>query len=104
MRSRSKKSRSSKKSLSKSLKKSLTKSLNKLINRGKTPRSKSKKRSYRKRLTKVECNKLLREKISINLDEFKEGLYKSRQQAIAVSYSQVKKKHPSCGRYFSKKK
>lgn len=89
----------SKKSLSKSLKKSLNKSLSKLISKSKT-----KKRSYRKRLTKVECNKLLREKISINLDEFKDGLYKSREQAIAVSYSQVKKKHPSCGRYFSKKK
>jgi len=42
------------------------------------------------------CKKYLSKKIAINMNEYKEGRFKSPQQAIAVSYSQVKKKYPSC--------
>ena len=47
------------------------------------------------------CKKMLSEKIAININEYKEGKYKSRKQAIAVSYSQVRKKSPVCDRLFS---
>jgi hypothetical protein len=46
------------------------------------------------------CKNLLKKKIEINLKEYGKGKYVSRSQAIAVSYSQVKKKNPSCSRYF----
>ena len=36
-------------------------------------------------------------------DEYKSGRYKSRQQALAVSYSQTKKISPYCSRYFKRK-
>jgi len=39
-------------------------------------------------------------KIGINIHE---GIYKSNAQAIAVAYSQVNKKHPSCKRVLRKK-
>ena len=42
------------------------------------------------------CNKFLQTKIKVNLKEYKKGKYKSRKQAIAVSYSQTKKKFPKC--------
>jgi hypothetical protein len=46
---------------------------------------------------KVKCKEKLSEKIRINMREYKEnGRWKSPQQAIAVSYSQVLKKSPSC--------
>ena len=44
------------------------------------------------------CKKRLSDKIRINMKEFKLGKFKSRQQALAVSYSQVSKKHPACKR------
>jgi len=57
--------------------------------------SHSRKRSNRK----SRCQKLLSRKISINM---KEKRYKSRAQAIAVAYAQVRKKHPSCRRVLKK--
>jgi len=66
-------------------------------------RSKSiSKRSYKKRLTKKQCQTKLRKKISINMKELKEGRFKNAKQAIAVSYNQVKKKFPSCKRYMKR--
>ena len=52
--------------------------------------------------TKVGCNDLLRNKIRTNMKELKDGRFASRQQAIAVSYSQVRKYSPYCNRYFKK--
>ena len=50
-------------------------------------------RSHRRSGSK--CAKALSRKIKINMHEPR---YKSRKQAIAVSYSQVLKKHPKCSR------
>lgn len=51
---------------------------------------------------KSDCMNLLKEKISQNMREYRDGLYSSRQQAIAVSYSQVKKMSPYCSRYMKR--
>ena len=53
--------------------------------------------------TKSKCKKYLQKKIGININEFKNGLYVSKSQAIAVAYSQVLTKHPSCKRIISKR-
>jgi hypothetical protein len=42
------------------------------------------------------CKKFLSMKIADNMREFKEGKFKSREQAIAVAYSQVRKGNPRC--------
>ena len=57
-------------------------------------RSKSGLKKKSKRNSK--CRKVLSKKIAINMDEFKHGRFVSRAQAIAVSYSQVKKHYPKC--------
>jgi hypothetical protein len=49
------------------------------------------------------CKDLLKEKVGINLKEYRDGRYVSRQQAIAVAYNQVKNMTPSCGKYFKRK-
>ncbi len=59
----------------------------------------SKRRASKRRASKRRisiCKKRLQDKIKINLHEWKQGLWKSQKQAIAVSYSQVKKKYPRC--------
>ncbi len=53
-------------------------------------------------LTKRSCQNKLKNKIRINMAEYKKGRFSSRQQALAVSYAQVKKKSPSCKRYFKR--
>jgi hypothetical protein len=85
------------------------KSYRKTSKRGsrKTLKNKSRaKRSLTKRspLTKRSCQSKLKNKIRINMTEYKKGRFSSRQQALAVSYSQVKKKSPGCKRFFSKRK
>ena len=56
-------------------------------------------------MQKKSCKEKLSEKIRINMREYKEnGRWKSPQQAIAVSYSQVLKKSPSCKKSLSKKR
>ncbi len=50
------------------------------------------------------CNKKLKNKIGINMSEWKKGRFSSRSQALAVSYAQVKKSNPKCSRYFRKSK
>jgi hypothetical protein len=59
----------------------------------------------KKKMSKLSrtCKTRLRNKIKINLDEYKKGRYVSRQQAIAVSYAQIKKKYPKCSRSLRKK-
>ncbi len=66
----------------------------------KTKRSGSrKKRSSR---AKRSCQTKLKNKIRINMTEYKKGRFSSRKQALAVSYAQVKKKYPSCKKYFKR--
>jgi hypothetical protein len=51
---------------------------------------------------KRSCQTKLKNKIRINMAEYKKGRFSSRQQALAVSYAQVKKKSPSCKKYFKR--
>jgi hypothetical protein len=55
------------------------------------------------RKTKSKCQDFLRKKIRTNMKEYKDGMFSSREQAIAVSYSQTKEKLPYCSRYFKLK-
>ena len=51
---------------------------------------------------KRSCQTKLKNKIKINMAEYKKGRFSSRKQALAVSYAQVKKKSPSCKKYFKR--
>ncbi len=64
------------------------------------------KRSRRrsKSKSKSKCRKYLSAKIKKNMGEYHMGLYSSRAQAVAVSYSQTRKKHPACKRILLKSK
>ena len=46
-------------------------------------------------MNKKRCSSLLSKKIKLNSKKFS-----NHKQTIAVSYSQVKKKYPSCKKYF----
>ena len=48
------------------------------------------------------CKQCLQKKIAINMHEYKNGLFSSPAQAIAVSYSQVRKMRPGCKKFFKK--
>ena len=64
----------------------------------KRTKKRTKRRSHRKIIDGKQrsiCKDYLSEKIGININE---GIYKSREQAIAVAYSQVKTKYPQCKR------
>lgn len=50
---------------------------------------------------KSRCKNFLKKKIEINMKEYKKGKLRSPSQAIAISYSQLKKKLPSCKRFRS---
>ena len=60
------------------------------------------KKKYKYSFGKVGCRKKLSDKIRVNMDELKKGRWKSRAQAIAISYQQVKKRYPSCKKYFKR--
>ena len=64
----------------------------------------AKRSSLAKRLSRAKrsCQTKLKNKIRINMSEYKKGRFSSRQQALAVSYAQVKKKSPGCKRYFKR--
>jgi len=64
----------------------------------------SKKSSRRSQKSGGKCKEYLKKKIAKNMAEYKKGRYSSRMQAVAVSYSQVKKAHPACSRVLSKRK
>lgn len=64
--------------------------------KGKSSASRAKRSSRGKR----SCQTKLKNKIRINMAEYKKGKFSSRKQALAVSYAQVKKKSPSCKKYF----
>ena len=61
---------------------------------GKKRRKSRSKRSKR-------CRSLLGKKIGINIHE---GIYANKAQAIAVAYSQIRKRYPSCRRILRSKK
>lgn len=69
------------------------------------PTSTAEKRKATKKASpkKSKCRSYLKKKIGVNMQELKKGRYKSRVQAVAVSYSQVLKKHPSCKRVLKRK-
>ncbi len=50
------------------------------------------------------CKQSLQDKIKINMGEYHDGRYSSREQAIAVSYKQVGKARPSCRRHLERKR
>ena len=56
-----------------------------------------------KRSPRLSCKEKLSEKIRINMREYRNGRWVSPQQAIAVSYSQVLKKSPSCKKVLGSK-
>ena len=60
------------------------------------------KQIIKKKDNKSICKSLLNTKIYKNIKEFKNGRWVSKAQAIAVSFSQVKKKRPSCKKIFKK--
>ena len=62
----------------------------------KTKRKSNKKKKSKSISKSVSCRDRLKNKIRINMHEYKSGRYKSRQQAIAVSYSQIRKMYPQC--------
>ncbi len=63
-------------------------------------KSKASRRRSALKASRTRCKNLLSKKISINMKELKKGKFKNRAQAIAVSYSQVSKKYPSCAKMF----
>lgn len=50
----------------------------------------------------VPCVSYLKRKIRRNIEEFKQGRFKSIPQAIAVSYSEALKRYPLC-KYLKRK-
>jgi hypothetical protein len=46
----------------------------------------------------------LKEKIRINLAEYKKGKFVSPLQAIAVSYNELRARYPSCKQVFTKRR
>lgn len=68
-------------------------------------RSKRSKRSKKISPLKKFCRTKLSNKIKINMREYKKGnkKIKSPLQAIAIAYSQIKKKYPKCSRSLKKK-
>ena len=65
--------------------------------RGHSKKSRSRKS---KKNSKKSCDKTLQSKIGKNIGEWKKGRYSSKKQALAVSYSQVRKSRPGCAKYY----
>jgi len=66
----------------------------------------SKKQSHKRSkpfYTNNRCQGLLKKKISINMKEYNAGKFVSRPQAVAVSYSQVRKSFPGCNKFIGSK-
>ena len=90
------------KSMRKSLKKPIRKSMRKSL---KKSMRKPIRKSIRKSLKKF-CRNKLSNKIKINMRETKSGnkRIKSPLQAIAIAYSQIRKKYPKCSKNLKKSK
>ena len=86
-------------------KKSSRRRSNKKSSRRRSSKKTSRKSRGRRRSSgkKSLCRQRLSKKIAKNMREYKKGRYQFPQQAIAVSYSQVKKKYPHCSRSLSRK-
>lgn len=72
----------------------------------KVSRKPSKKQSHKRSkpfYTNNRCQGLLEKKISINMKEYNAGKFVSRPQAVAVSYSQVRKSFPGCNKFIGSK-
>lgn len=63
-----------------------------------------KKRSKSKKKSPTKCKSYLKKLISLNMGEYKNGKFKSRSQAIAISYNQAIKRFPRCKQHLSRKK
>lgn len=81
-----------------------------MYKRSKLSKRKSKKNKSSKRRSKMSplkkfCRTKLSNKIKINIREYKNKnkKIKSPLQAIAIAYSQIKKKYPKCSRSLKKK-
>ena len=74
------------------------------MKRSRLVRSKRRSKSKRRSRSKSKCKKYLSAKIGKNIDEFYGGRYASKAQAIAVSYSQIRKKHPACKKVLKSRK
>lgn len=64
------------------------------------PKKGSRRRRY---ITSARCKAALHDKIMVNMREYKNGRYSRSAQAIAVSYSQIGRKYPSCKRYLKRR-
>lgn len=64
------------------------------------------KKPSRKRSRKVDvqtlCKRRLQKKIEMNIKEYEQGKFISRQQALAVAYSQVNSKYPECRQFYKR--
>jgi hypothetical protein len=67
-------------------------------------RKSSRKRKHKVYGSKSKCRGYLSAKIRENMHELSRGRWKSRAQAIAVSYSMTAKAYPRCGRYLKRRK
>lgn len=75
---------------------SLKKKIRKSTKSTRKPRKKSRSHKKRSYYTTKKCKSLLKDKIKINMREYKQGRWLNPKQAIAVSFSQIKKKYPKC--------
>jgi hypothetical protein len=57
----------------------------------KSKKNKRSKKQSKKSTMSKKCKTYLQKKIAKNMEEWKNGRYKSRQQALAVSYAQTKR-------------
>ena len=97
--SKKKSRKTSKKKSRRTAKKSRKTSKNKSRKVGGSKKKSSKKK--KRRDVKGLCKKRLQKKIEINMKEYeKDDKFVSREQALAVSYSQVASKYPECRRYY----
>ena len=100
--SKSRKSRGRKKSRKSKSRKSRGRKSRKSKSRKSRGRKKSRKSKGRKK-SPSKCKELLKQKIKQNIEEYKDGKYVSRQQAVAVSYSQMNKSYPYCRQHINRK-
>ena len=70
---------------------------------GKTLKSGLKEIKQIKHNFKGTCKQHVGYKIGKNIKEFNQGKFKSKEQAIAVGYSQVSKERPGCKRILKRK-
>ena len=61
------------------------------------------KKEYDNNKLEKNCKKKLANKIKINMKEYKDGIWTSPEQAIAVSYSQISQSYPKCKKVLKKK-